>query len=261
MENKLCCQAYSDLTFPGKPNQQGTVELQGDIIEIIVRPIGCFVWTQSRISNLPNYTLYQVSKNSQPVTLLSLQAHNLMSTIEANGKWLAIAVSDTVSKALRIFKLPNLQPVATLLNHSLPTQLIALDNRYGLAIDESRNWQLFNRRGKVYHLFSLPFSLQLITLSQAFPYCLLGIDSKHPSTAIFINLKPLKITRIPLSIEPILIVAQSWDYILADSDGQVILINEEGYTLGSFNLPESLTTIAFIAPNNFLIATRLNQQS
>jgi serine/threonine-protein kinase len=272
MGDRLQGRLYGSNELTGNLVQQWQVNFDAPLVDLNVRPQGCLVATQSQ----ENYSIYCFSKraidliyclsggigNSETsnfVPLFSLKARNVMGAIESQGRWMAIA---SATSPFQVLKLPECQPVRSPVNCPLPSQLIPLDPRRGLAIftpleddNEGTIFRLFNRRGSLIDAFSLPITLHHFTPSTLDPYRLLAIEKSEPAMGVLINLKPLKVTRIALEIVPEYIIAQEWGYLLADRSGQFRLLDREGRRIGRFEVPFPPTAIVAFGKFKLLIAT------
>ena len=265
---------YATNELTGNPVQQWQVKFDTPVVDLSVRPQGGFATTKSQ----ENYAIYCLSKSaidliyclsggaddSETSNLVPLFSHNaktLVSAIESQGHWIAIA-SDTPSESLQIFKLPDFQPIGVSIDSPLPSQLVALDRDRGLAIfspledgSDGVVFRLFNRRGSLIDAFSLPITLHRVTPSAIDPYRLFAIEKSDPVMGVLINLKPLKVTRIALEIVPEFILEREWGYILADRSGQFRLLDRQGNRIGRFEVPFPPTAMAAFGEFKLLVAT------
>ncbi|AFY76282.1 protein kinase family protein [Pleurocapsa sp. PCC 7327] len=273
--NRVLGRIYASNELTGNPVQQWQVKFDAPVVDLNVRPQGGFVTTKS---HQETYAIYCLSKSaidlicclsggandsetSELVPLFSHNAKTLVSAIESQGHWIAIA-SDTPSKSLQIFKLPDFQSLGTSIDSPLPSQLIALDRHHGLAIfsfleegSDDTVFRLFNRRGRLIDAFSLPITLHRVTPSTSEPYRLFAIEKSDPIMSVLINLKPLKVTRITLEIVPEFILEREWGYILVDRSGQFRLLDREGNRIGQFEVPFPPTAMAAFGEFKMLVAT------
>jgi serine/threonine protein kinase len=265
--DRVIGRVYDNEELQGEPLQQWQVKLDAPLIQISLCDRGGCVFTQSQ----DFYSVYAFShSNSKTDTfcdrpILSVKAKNLVTAIDPNGNWLAIA-SDKASESpqLQAIALPNGRLLATSSLLALPSQLIALDRHHGLAIfssweagNDSTDFRLFNRRGGIFEIISLPMALQVLSSGKANGDCLFAIEKSDPPRGILMNLKPLKITRIALEIIPEFVIAREWGYLLAERTGQVRLIDCEGKPIGGFKLPFSLNAIDAFGKFKLLAATQL----
>lgn len=259
--NQFICQVYEDKTLLNKPVQEYQLFLEEEIVRIEACPTGCFVFTL--ISN--QYSLYffanHLSLEQQLHKKLSWSANQLISTIDSHGKWLAIALD---SKKIQIYSLPDFKLIKDFLCQELIGQIITLDQSHALVINQSESeqtlLQILNRRGNLFNAFSIPLTIELVTLSESSLYEVFALETNHPYLGLLIHLKPLKITRIPLSIKPYFILAQSWGYILASSLGKIILLDAQGQIQGEIDLLAKITAISALSDSQILVATESNNQ-
>ncbi len=277
--NRLYCRIYSDASLKRILIEQELFSLADPIVELNVRPQGCFVLTRSASSNSSaQYTLYcfnvslSLGKASPEIQQVfsPISTNQFIHSIDLQGRWLALAYQtdkEEASNYLEFFKFPNLSSINSPIQFSYLPQLIPLDNRHGIALfcydsyDKSKTYfYIFNRRGLMTKGFSLPLILFLLTSSPNSPYELLGIDANNPSLAILINLKPFKVTRIPLNFAPTFIIAQSWGYIVGDGYKEVVLLDREGFRIFAFELPLNITSIIGVGDTQLLVASWSNGQ-
>lgn len=120
----------------------------------------------------------------------------------------------------------------------------------------------FTRRGQRLGSWLLPLAVDSVVLS-AIPYRILGRELGCPRSMVLIDLKPLRVRRISVSLEPTLFISTPWGYILADRQGQLVLLDEEGQQVGQIAAPIDLSphlstvATAIASFNNFglLLAT------
>jgi len=113
-----------------------------------------------------------------------------------------------------------------------------LDQRYGVAVAAHRQqtqFQSFTRRGTCHQPFLAPIALQQIIQSRTNPYCLFAIAENQ--VGFLIHLKPWRLTRIALAIQPEHVLAAPWGYVLMGT-GQVLLLGLDGQPLSHFRLHE-----------------------
>jgi serine/threonine protein kinase len=140
--------------------------------------------------------------------------------------------------------------------------LIPLNRRLCLAISgysattpRRTSLQVVNRRGKLVGTLTLPMGLRGVTRSARSDFELFAIEDHKSPCGLLINLKPWKVVRVPLAIDPNFVQATSWGYILADFRGQVLLLSDGGEQIGGFQVPTTITAIAAVEPYGLLVAT------
>jgi serine/threonine-protein kinase len=282
MGDRLCCKTYGGNLLTDHRVEQWQVQFSDPLVGLSLSPQGCLAITQSRSPSPCNYSLYYLPKTEvapkspDKLTSFSLSAQTLLSGMAPQGQWLALCSSDRAPEltptpaSLQILQLPTLKPLHVLVNCPLPSQLIALDGRYGLAIfpggqARDRNshrtvFRLFHRRGRWVGSFAIPIALQRVTPSLTSPYRLLAVEQDNPTSVVFIDLKPLKVTRIALAIAPTFIVPRQDGYFLADLQGRVIWLNPTGFLLTEFTLPFPPKAITALSESNLLVATQSGGQ-
>jgi serine/threonine protein kinase len=244
------------------PIDKWQVRFDAPVINLNVRPQETYVITkwQDRHSLYCLSGLFESESDSPIDNLVPIFTHNstnLVSAISSQGNWIALADNN-----LQVFKLPECKLVGGTNDTALPSQLIPLDRDRGLAVfspladgSDGTIFRLFNRRGKIFKAFSLPFSLHWAIASQYEAYRLFALEKSNAAMGLLINLKPLKITRIALEIFPDYILEREWGYILCDRAGQFRLLDRMGNRIGRFELPFPPTAIAAFDEFKLLVAT------
>jgi eukaryotic-like serine/threonine-protein kinase len=156
-----------------------------------------------------------------------------VTTIAPDGSWMAIAQPhDRNTATFQILRLPGLTPIHGSQDWAMPKQLCAIDQRHGLAILANGSgdctWRLFNRRGGWFDYCRLPATIGPIVVSQRHPDRLLAIAAADPTTALLVDLKPLKVKRIALEFRPDAWRAVSEGFELTARSGQVGRLDHDG---------------------------------
>lgn len=270
--------------------RQPTVTLPCKINELLMRPQGCFA-----IANRAVYLLTPTANGTsgfykQPVA--TSQA-NSVAAIEAQGRWLATATltADKQPGVLTFFSLPNAESVGWLSPQPLelthlqsphstlgwqPQRLIALDARQvvlvssavesALGRDATRlsqphtSLEVFTRRGDRLIRLTLPLLLGQI-VETAIPYRLMATDKNDPYALVMIDLMPLRITRLGLDLIPHVLASTCWGYVVADAQGQLLLLDEQGQRVGRVDCPAPVTAIAPFHTHGILVTTQLGDRS
>jgi serine/threonine protein kinase len=259
--NQLICQVHENKTLLNKPIQEYQLFLEEEIIRIEAFPTGCFVFTL--IFN--QYSLYYFANHltleQQLHKKLSWSANQLISTIDSQEKWIAIALN---SKEIQVYSLPDFKLIKAFISQEIIRQIIPFDQSHALVINQSESdqtlLQILNRKGGLFNAFSIPLAIESVTLSKSSRDEVFALEINHPYLGLLIHLKPLKITRIPLSIKPSFILAQSWGYILASSLGKIIVLDAQGQIQGEIDLSAKITAISALSDSQILVATESNNQ-
>jgi serine/threonine protein kinase len=217
-------------------------------------------------------------------TLFSICRPKLLMAVDPAAKWVAMmsvpkVASETKgleqtknSEHLTFLKLSALaadaitsKPAVAIseLEIAEASALISLNRRLCLAIASHSDaatprktlLQVINRRGKLVGTLSLPMGLRQVTRSARSDFELFAIEEHKSPCGLLINLKPWKVVRVPLAIDPNFVQATSWGYILADFRGQVLLLSDCGEQIGGFQVPMTITAIAAVEPYGLLVAT------
>ncbi|MEA5533132.1 serine/threonine-protein kinase [Crocosphaera sp. XPORK-15E] len=271
INNKLTCLSYHDSSLIGSPNHQQETSLNQPIKTFEINPQGCFILTYRQRTETSEYSLYHypnqdvIKSNLVSQILPRFEANQFLSSLDIQGKWLAVISTTNNHKMIgqfQVFNLPNLSVLHSPSICPIPSQLITLDHRHGLALfprnsqDKKRTFlYLFNRRGRFLKGFSLPLLLFSLTPNPSNRYELFGIEQIEPYYGILIKLKPLKVTRIALEFMPKFIVAQSWGYGLAKAEGILLLLDRDGHKLSQIELGLPITAITGFEEFSVLIAS------
>ncbi|WP_013323433.1 serine/threonine-protein kinase [Gloeothece verrucosa] len=260
IEDKLCCQIYPDSSLVGKP-QEWQVPLKGSLVKLFSHSQGCLTVTDSPVNEGSCISYFRKSHDAGQIfqqQQVCVSRLNQISAIAPGGHWLAFISS---SQVLQFLKLPNLERVKTSINCSIDSQLVTLDSRHGMIINSAEEkkpktqFTLLTRRGNLWRFFSLSISLHSLVSNSHLPDQIFALEVSEKILGILINLKPLKVTRIPLEIKPDFILGQPWGFLLASRQGKVILLGIRGEKLGGFQVEEEITAMAFYDQFRLLMAT------
>ncbi|MGF1539713.1 MAG: serine/threonine-protein kinase [Pleurocapsa sp.] len=272
-KNCLCGKLYSDSTLTGQAIKEWQIFLDGYLDSLEIRPQGCFALTKSAsMYYLPQKITTEqfnfFSKTSLPI--FSLPAKKLITAIDPQGTWLGLVyLANKIDNICwEILQLPSLKVVGKPNLLSLPSRIIALNRRYGLAVFSEKEQgqhttilQLFNRRGHCLGNYSLSVALRLITYNPQYGDRLFALEGgqNHPIMGLLIDLKPLRVTRILLPFLPSFIIPQTRGYLLCDRLGNMAIVNGKDNSLTQFKIPidssEKITAIAADLRCQLLVAT------
>lgn len=270
MGKELWSQIHRDQQLTDDFPKQWRIILDYPIKKLSLLANGCGIVTKGSSS----HSLYYIPKNlvNSPISAESLRLHTwqtrwLVSTLDLQGRWLAMVYQSSeasTSPLFQVYQLPQLSSVQSSCDCHFPAELITLDSRHGLASfiyyrndDYKTKLKLFNRRGDLMDCSSLPFALQFLTLNSYCPYQLLGLDRHQIGHAFLIQLKPWKVTRLAVNLDISQIIPQSWGYLLADRRGNLELIDTQGKYLnsGQIKIEGMISAIAGFGTTRFLVAT------
>jgi serine/threonine-protein kinase len=117
--------------------------------------------------------------------------------------------------------------------------------------------QIFTRKGRILGTLALP--VQVGSLVQTpIAHQFITVDRQNPSTAFLIDLKPYRISRLGINIEPHHWLATAWGYLFA-SHNQIVALDREGRSVGQLQTYLPITAIA-LASHDLFVATWQNQQ-
>jgi serine/threonine-protein kinase len=272
-----------------------TFDLPEPVQQILLRPQGCFAITQRAVYLIPaqlflsseKHSLPQVNQTELPhCTSVSHRVTEFSSdfrvAIESQGRWMATVPLDVAgqSDGLKIWQFPGERSIPSKLHPGSPItvccpfshlfQLLALDSRhiaaFSHAVDQDTHGcitgmklEILTRRGHLLFSLHLPIPLQQVLASHT-PYQLVATEPEHPASILLIDLKPLRMHRVGVQISPALITTASWGYVLADLDGQLVLLNQYGEAIGRIQGPSNPTAITILEPYGLLITSWKNSQ-
>ncbi|MBM0741470.1 serine/threonine protein kinase [Phormidium sp. CLA17] len=258
-----------------------TIRLPEPALQLTICDQACFVATQQAVYRLALAALQtDLVQHQQPnqdalipqqaaLQLIATLKQDAVLTIEPGGRWLATATPslDKTQSQLNIWNLQSSPPFKPAITLSIAPclQLLAIDARHGVALspitDSSANAcivgtqiELFTRRGTIIGCISLPIPLRHLSSTQT-PYRLLALEPGHPNSLILLDLKPLRIKRIGLSITPKFLASTNWGYLVMDGAGQIALINRMGQEIGQIDGPTNPTAMALLNSYQVAIAT------
>lgn len=201
-----------------------------------------------------------------------------LAAITPSGQWGAIAhtIAGQPSWHLHLHGLwaaPNVQSSSRQITLPLPAaqtqfhQLVALDERHFIALfraatnatataptDAPTYLEIVTRRGKQLGNFSMPLQIDQFQPT-AFPYRCIATDREDPTSLVAIDLKPYRIVRFALGLKPCLLASAPWGYVVADSHGEVEILDEYGQLVGRLALPFPPIALVPFEPYGLLIAT------
>ncbi len=267
-EVKVWCQ-------PGKQLVTGEMPVS-IIMPEVVRGIlpashGCCVLTSQK--------LYWLNEQSwQPQCLVDMGFRQgpdaLKAAVDSHGRWLTVAVPGE----LRFYSLAAnstaggreqaLKLIATLplSEHYLP-ELMFLDRRHVLAVwsdNEPKNpqtiFRVYTRRGTPVGSVRLATSVGQMLLTPE-PYTLLGIPQSGKAAVLLMKLWPLKVARIPFESLPVSACVANWGWVLADVEGQILVLNTQGIQVGNFSGPVAPRAIAPWGQTGLVIAANTEEES
>jgi serine/threonine protein kinase len=89
-----------------------------------------------------------------------------------------------------------------------------------------------NRRGDWFiDDFSLPVAIESLIPSISNPHFLFAIENRQQGKGLIIKLKPFRIRRLELELEPDFAIATNWGFFLASDRGELLAIDLEGKLL------------------------------
>jgi serine/threonine-protein kinase len=265
-----------------------TVRLPETLQELIVRPQGCFAIAQKSVYLLPA-ELFKLGvaqhgqkrlqqgleggaarEHSVPQLVAELGS-DFFVAIAPGGEWMATAVPKPGynSQSLQIWHWSQVQPVIPISRPLIHLfQLLALDSRHFATFSHTVNSynnicitgalvEIFTRRGTSLGTLRLPIPLRSVAIGSSL-HRLVATEPGHQNSILLIDLKPLRILRVGLEIAPALLAATIWGYVLVSDEGQILLLDKYGQSIGRMEGPANPTAITVFEPYALLIATWKN---
>ncbi len=252
---------------------------------LLIRPQGCYVVTRRSVGVLTSGT-EEVGQIRQPTRLapLAAWAEDCLTTIDPTGRWLVRLPLPTFSegrclKFLRLLGRQGFQLAASipLDQHNngnqqdrQTTHLLALDDRHlaivtaGVASTASLHSsgeettgtqiQIMNRRGNPLGSLWVALRLRQMVLTST-PYQLLATDEEQSGTVLLIDLKPYRVRRLWVDSTPQFLATTVWGYIVAESQGQIVFLDQAGRLIGATTSPAPIVAMTPVQPHGLLLAT------
>ncbi len=274
MDKQVACRCYENPNLVGKYQTHWDSYLSAPLLALQAYPQRLAMFTKEpsrhQSSGLFRYSLYlldtaQTTRTIIPRATASWITSQFCYALDPLGKWLAIVTQERELERYGQFRVLNVPQFKTIgQSHSLlfPAQLIALEHRHGLSISLAKTshrqatiFRLFNRHGHLIRAFALPLLLGKLTMNTYSHNHVLGLDLYHKNQGFLIRLQPLKVTRLALGIDPHFIVVYPWGYLLAETQGRIVLLDDEGFHVGQFDLQETITAIASVGRYACIVAS------
>lgn len=234
------------------------------VVDLKITTQNLIVVTEKKFDTYNQYSFYKCQQKLQ--RFLRINSNKLVYAIDSNQKWLTLGKTSQTKVGFEIIKLLNLKPIQPLLNEVLPQQLISLDKHHGLAIFHNHEsdfhntlLSFFTRRGTWKETFSLSLILTSVTINNQNINYFLAVEKDDNNSenleVVLISIKPFKVNRIPLNINPDFIISHDNYFLIANKKGKIILIDLEGKNLGKIDLNQTITAIASLSKNNIVVST------
>ncbi|HEY9736514.1 MAG TPA: serine/threonine-protein kinase [Trichocoleus sp.] len=219
---------------------------------------GCFFTDHSMHLLSMRYGLAAIARFDHPVA----------ATIAPNGRWFAacsrgnqaqetqLILRRLVIKSNETAKAATITRVNVPLGQGQVITLAALDACHlVMAIQQGEATALtgFTRRGNCIGTLHLPTVVQsLVPTGQ--PYRFLAQEKNHPNALLIIDLKPFRVSRYRLDIEPRWLFTTAAGYAAASADGQLRLMSASGQIIGRLDrLPRPIDILP-LSPTQLLWA-------
>jgi serine/threonine protein kinase len=260
-----------------------SLEKTQQLAEIQLTQRGCWLLTKARLASTTEreFNLYflplttsglaqtvGIAQNQPELfTLMTLQAEQMRIAADPQGKWLAYGAEHQSQSAnylniLRGEHALSLQEQHTQILSKNLLALVALNQRYVLAIKTHSPeqqpgccLQVFSRWGRSLGQFDLPIQVRQVTPNFGNPGQFLSLDATDPSIGVLVHLYPWKVERLALGIEAHWLQPTPWGYVVADEEGQVLLLNFYGEKLARFQIPGMITAFSSFDKFGLMVAT------
>ncbi|NJR66003.1 MAG: serine/threonine protein kinase [Leptolyngbyaceae cyanobacterium CRU_2_3] len=240
-----------------------SIALEAPAKSLVWRSQGCFVLTRRSVHLIPAVSSQEdlggspiLFWNQDRVIAISPEG-DWLATLYMNGPtyWLTFLPLSHRALGLAVYPVQVSSEVQVEVQAAFP-QLFALDARHVAivmtlpsdAASESQSEgrtliKVFTRRGSYVGSLFLPLRLGQAILT-SIPYQILAIDRDNPHLIVRIDLKPYRLTRLSTGIVSTLLSSTDWGYILANSQGQIMLLDLAGRQVGKLMAPAGITAIA-----------------
>ncbi|MEO0867818.1 MAG: serine/threonine-protein kinase [Cyanobacteria bacterium J06642_11] len=227
-------------------------QLDGSIQGIYPAETGLMVATQK--------TLWSGSRPEALRPLIQWSGSARVS-VDGHHRWAAAVIAETQQLLVTHLRDPSQvdQPVRCSLPSDMEVdQVLTVDGGHFALVGQCPHMgtqlQLWNRRSMYLTSLRLGVSLhQLTPMRQSRQW--MALDVNAPQTVIFLNLKPLRITRLTLDICPNLMLELAWGYLFGAADGRLLLLDRDFNPIGGIQGPAGITAIAPISTHELLLAT------
>lgn len=274
---------------PESQNSWISAPLAEPVKALLPRPQGCFVLTHRSIALISSACAQaavgaaSASANQLVLQPILRQKHDFVAAIEPQGQWLSTlsAIPNTSTGIIHFWQLPGAahamalspQPIQLTLKDQMQPlpQLIAINQRYlgvlttGVPKSEETSAsrgkdslgtliRIMSRRGVRLGALRMAVRLKQVILSPR-PYRLLAVDAENARSILLIDLKPYRMLRLSVPIDPVFLAAAQWGYVLADTAGNIVLLSEDGEQVGHLVAPSNLTALSLFDRSGLMAAT------
>lgn len=190
--------------------------------------------------------------------------------IAPSGRWLASCPRQLASTQLQLQRLI-WRPGQPLQLTALPpinvagrvVDLVAIDLHHLLLVTEQSGQtqlQCFTRRGQALGQLTLATALRSLVPSDR-PYRFLAQEAGFPKALIAIDLKPFRVSRYRLDIEPRWLMATALGYVVISASGRLQLLSQTGQLLAQLEGLPQPTDVVLMSPTKLLWAVSAAQHS
>ncbi|MEB3355517.1 MAG: serine/threonine-protein kinase [Synechococcales bacterium] len=120
--------------------------------------------------------------------------------------------------------------------------------------------EVVTRRGTRLGALYLPILLKAAIKTDK-PYQLLAVDRQDSHSILVIDLKPFRVARIPVEIEPHFLMTTPWGYLVMDEWGQMLILDRDGYGVNRVEGPTGPTAIALMDDRHLWVASQNKGQT
>ena len=225
--------------------------------QILDGPVQAVYPFESKLMVSTAHTLWSGS-TPESLTPIHRWSDPVITAVAPNHRWVA-----AVNVGARQLAITQLLGAPNPIRRPLPPdididQVLAIDNSH-LAIVASSSQTgsqllLWNRRSMYLTSLDLGLTLQQLTPTHR-PHHWMAVDVHAPQTAILLTLKPLRMTRIVLTICPTSMLELPWGYLFSDTQGRMLLLDRDFCTIGGIQGPTGVTALTSISAHELLVAT------
>ena len=211
-------------------------------------------------NNLMVSTEHTLWSGSTPESLAPLHRWQtpVITAVAPNHRWTATVDIDATQLTITPLHAADRQICQFLPPDTDICEILAVDNNHIAVVADSgqagSQLLLWNRRGLYLTSLSIGVTLrQLTPMGRRHQW--MAIDAHSPQTVLLLTLKPLRMTRIVLTICPVLMLELLWGYLFVDAQGQMLLLDRDFCVVGGIQGPSGITALTSLNSHELLVAT------
>ncbi|MBD0337287.1 MAG: serine/threonine protein kinase [Cyanobacteria bacterium Co-bin13] len=243
------------LLLTGCQNQVWVYHWTGPGQDMVGQPQGLVLpWPIRQFTAVPygsclftDYSIHMLSIKQGLVAIAKFD-HPVKAALTPDGRWFAACEIESppqerqlllrqLTGSTQCIKSAPLTRVPMPVAEGQVMALSALDTRHfvvAIAQAASTTFQCFTRRGNAVGTLHLATALSSL-VPTAKPYRFLALEQNFPEAVLVIDLKPFRVSRYRLNIQPRWLISTGVGYAAISSDGKLRLVNEAGQVVGQID--------------------------